>query len=180
MVVPYRTTLGFPNLKMIILGWWNGGIPPPYTPSLPPSVLFHRSTSHLFSPYHQPSLALANPQHPKCEWSLPIHPGGSINRHRWCRWSSKLIKMLIWATTKNVWNELYTSLLVSHKILVFDIGNFIILAIPDVLVLTTAPWSPQAAHIFCCDNCSLQRHVWSFNRARSTVENKNVRFKMAN
>jgi len=44
--------------------------------------------------------------------------------------------------------EISTSLLVCHKILVSDIGDFIILAIPDVFVLTTAPWSPPAAHIF--------------------------------
>lgn len=189
MVVHYPTTLGFPNLKMIILGWWNGGIPPPYTPSLCQVFCFIAQLPPFFSiPPTKPRLSRSTtPQ----MWVKPSNSSWwKYQSSQVVSWSSKLIKMLIWAT-----KEMFETNYIHHFLFVIR-SSFLILAIssslpfqmclsllrgaPAQVNVTTAPWSPQSAHIFCCDNCSLQRHVWSFNRARSTVENKNVRFKMAN
>ena len=90
-----------------------------------PSVLFHRSVPS-FSPYHQPSLALADLKHPRCEWSLPIHPGGSINRHRWCHGPQNWSKC--WSEQQKMFQTNYL-----HHFLFVMRSSFMIFAISSSL-----------------------------------------------
>lgn len=141
-------------------GGQNGGIPPPYTPSLPPSVSFHRSTSHLFSPYQQqPSLASADPQTPQM-WLKPSNSS-------WWKYQSSQVVSMVLKTDQNVdlsnnkkclkaiiyitsWFVMRSSflILVISSSLPFQMCLSLLRGPPAQVNVTTAPWSPPAAHIF--------------------------------